>query len=427
MKLMTKINRFFGKILPKNLFDRLKQRKDLFSLREDFALTSKLSDRITRCEKKQIINLVFIIYMPEVFASLQSIYESALNNEHFHVTILAQPHVDNQQGLLGVNPSYEYLKEKYNNVINAYKDNEWFDLKVLCPDYVFYARPYNFHYYRDYRPENVRHYAKVCFHPYAYDMDRIADFYIVYNLQFLKNVSLVFNTSESTKERISKLIVNSKMQYPKVVCLGFSRFDLMNQRIVSSYSKPTVLWLPRWSMGKNQGSKQSNFLKYIDLFLRFASEHNEIDFIIRPHPLMFHNFEELGLYSKNDFNNLNERCKILGNVMLDTEKDYFKSLMKADILLCDYTSLLIEFFIFGRPIIYCDDASTFNYEAKQIDKVVYHAKKWEEIEKLLKKLLSGNDELKEKRHALIPFIMKDFDVGTKIVEYLQNDYYGIKK
>lgn len=423
---MQTIKKIYHKILPVSLLNYLFRIKTALLSIKEIRITENCSQNLSLKNKKSKIELVFIIYMPEVFSSFQSIYESACKNSNFSVHILAQPHVDNQQGLKGQNPAYDYLRNKYDNVINAYDNNEWFDLKKLNPDYVFYTRPYNHQYYNDYLPSVVRYYAKVCFEQYSYDMDITADFYIVYNYPFIQNVTFVFNSAESICNKVKKMIKNHK-KYPQALCFGFTRFDLLKNYSKQDKKRKTVLWLPRWTASKKQGKRQGHFFEYINLFLSFAENNKDIDFIIRPHPLMFANFKLLGLYTEKDIENLYKKCNEIGNVFIDTDKSYLESLLKADILFADYTALLVEYFMTGNPIIYCDDASTFSKEVKQMDKGFYHEKSWFNIKDRLEKLLRNKDELFDDRKKIISKFIGETLAGEKIIKYLQNDYYGVKE
>lgn len=429
MKLLYKAKSYLKKIIPKKIWIFFGKIKIRCLSHYEIKKTSAYSNSLNLQPRKNKIELVFIIYMPEVFTTFQSIYEAAMADEKFSVHILAQPHMDNQQGLQGINPAYEYLGKTYQNVINAYNNEEWFDLRKLQPDYVFYTRPYTFQYYSEYNPKYVRQYAKVCFHSYSYDMDRIADFFIVYNYDFMQYVTFCFNTAESTCSRLKKMLEISKKEYPQIHCIGFTRFDLIKNELISNVNQNSnrkcILWLPRWASGKKQGKKQSHFFLYVDNFLKFTQIRTDVDFIIRPHPLMFANFLSQGIYTQQDINDFYKKCEKLGNVYIDTEKNYFTSLRKADILFSDYTALLVEFFVTGKPIIYCDDDSTFNYEMKRMDKCFYHYYKWDEIEAILIKLLNGDDYLKEKRIKEIPNFLDETNAGKNIIECLKKDYYRI--
>lgn len=425
MNLLFNIKKVARLIIPYSIYHSLFRIKSAIKAKKNIKLTINYSNKLDLIKRKDKIVLVFIIYMPEVFSSFQTIYESAVENEKFIAYIVTQPHISNQQGVQGQNPAFEYLKTIYLNVINAYENGKWFDLKSLKPDYVFYTRPYMTHYYSEYSPKVVRQYAKVCFHQYSYDMDKTADFYEVYNYPFLSNVTFVFNSAPSSAKRVKKMICGSGV-YPQVLCLGFTRFDLIQRDRCQTvhHDRKTILWIPRWTAQKKQGKKQGHFFLYMNSFMDFAEAHKDIDFIIRPHPLMFANFLNLGLCTQEWIDSFYEKCNDLGNVSIDTDKDYFPSLKQADIMLADYSALVVEFFVMGKPIIYCDDASTFNEEAKRMDSVLYHAKKWCDIKQKIIDLLAGNDELKIERLQEIPVMMQDCDVGKRIINFIEQDYFN---
>ena len=150
------------KLLPKELVQSYKKHEEqklmLKDSKETFLYAKKLKHR-----QNEKVKIAFVIYMPEVWNSLKSVHDAAYEDDEIETVIVAQPWISKlgQEDQNFQNEAFEFLKESYDDVVNAYdaKQNSWFDLEAFCPDYVFYTRPYNVEYYQNYKPEAVRKYG----------------------------------------------------------------------------------------------------------------------------------------------------------------------------------------------------------------------------------------------------------------------------
>ena len=419
------------KMIPESIYSTLRSFLNFRLYRKEIMLTQKYALQISEKPKKDRITIVFIIWAESMWNSLRSVYEMAKQDERFDAYILAQPHITDRMGKENQNPCFDFLSALYKNVIDARADDGWFDLASLNPDYVFYTYPYTQYYCEAYNPANVRKYAKVCLIQYGYNLLKNATFDTTYNAFFSKNVAIQFVSCNSAYRKLSRCYGMKKVinrGYPKITNLGFPRFDLV-AKVRQDSCKPCVLWTPRWwvvSSGRsyNDGSK---FLLFYKDFLRFATAHEDVAFIIRPHPLMFQNFLAKGIMTQSEIDEFREQCASLGNITIDENSDYQNSINKASIFLADISSLLVEFFVTGKPVIFCADGKNFLPEAKAMDSALslYHAKNWSEVEMLLDKLLMGNDEMKECRISAIQDFLpqKSMTAADAILGYICADYY----
>ena len=136
-------------------------------------------------------------------------------------------------------------------------------------------------------------------------------------------------------------------------------------------------------------------------FLEYAKTNTNIKVIIRPHPNMFPNYIENGIMTKEAVDSFMQHCKGCGNVIIDQTQDYIDTIRKSDILVADYTSLIAEFFMTGKPIIYCDTADGLNSEGSTICGNLYRADTFSEIIDLVEKIKNGRDDQHEHRKKII--------------------------
>lgn len=381
--------------------------------------------------KNNKISVVFIIYFAEAFSSFKSLYELLRADNDFDVHLLCQPNFSDNDWS-NHNAAYSFLSALYPEAINAYKNKKWFALNTLSPDYVFYCRPYNSDYYTAYKASVVREVAKVCFIAYSYNLEHKHDhnFNTVNNYDFLQNCYYIFATTEYERSILRKRFVLSSMRqnYPKILFAGFTRFDLYCNKKESSLprkNKPfTILYTPRWTSYKKIKSQGSSFLLYIDNFIDYARQNSDIQIIIRLHPLMIHHYIAENIVSPDYFEKLENTFRQLGNIRFDTSKDYFDSLEKADAFISDYTSLLVEFFISRKPVIYLGNVSLFNKNTKKMCQAFYKANSWNEINNFIEQLKNGCDLFYEKRNRLFPKIIKSYGKASEnIRNILKNNFY----
>lgn len=102
------------------------------------------------------------------------------------------------------------------------------------------------------------------------------------------------------------------------------------------------------------------------------------------------------------------------------------SLITSDVLLTDGSSIMMDYLLTGKPIIYCHkEKDKFTPLGQILYRGVYVANSWEDVEKYLGDLRQGIDPLKEERQVcretLIP--VRKVSAGETIKEILKKDYH----
>lgn len=378
------------------------------------------------------IKVVFISQYIEAWNSFDSVYKAFKQNDKFEVLILSIPMSDlNSEMNYSINKkhenkSFDFLKSVGIKSINAYKNNQWFDLKKYGPNYVFYNKTYNNQYPDEYKSENVCSFSKICVIPYGFNLFSDTIFDIVYNYEFMLDTYLTFATDVVTLKDIQKKF---SWQYitrrNKYKLLGFPRFDLLKDvKKQNENSKITIAWMPRWEFNKKGTQKTSHFLDYNTNFINYVKKTPNINFIFRPHPLMFQTVVSEGYMTSQQVNNITEEMKSIPNLFIDYDSNYMKTLLSADILIADATSLLAEFFVTGKPIIYCDNDEGFNKIGKMLYKTFYKANSWNEIEQNLIEIINTNDfKQKDRKKILNKLTTKNIgNIGNDFSEYIIKDF-----
>ena len=316
-------------------------------------------------------------------------------NKKFTVKVLVVPSNRDINDVKKIDLIYNLYFEKIHDsyLIKSFdsKNNKWFNLKSLSPSYVFYNRPYDQELVnKNYRSKNVSSYSKICFLHYGYSLSNDYS-------NYWRNGSFIYNSSLIFAENLSKyyeyknaLRLQCFFNLTKIYNLGYPRFELLNKSVntKSLDKKFTVLWTPRWSFSENSIDK-SSFLRFNDLFYDYFKKNVNINFICRPHPLMFQSILQSNILSKEELDTYILRIKNSINMSIDNDPDYINTINKSDLIISDYTAMLADFYHSGKQIIYLGRDDHFNNEAKEMSLSFHYADDFDSIIKLINNIRLG--------------------------------------
>ncbi len=302
-----------------------------------------------------------------------------------------------------------------------------FDLRAYAPDYVFYTINYVDMYPYSLKPAVVSTYAKVCQIIYGnYSGITLSNGEVDLNTKFLSNTYLKFASHPWLCAAFKrKFLINYLFRAGQCQYLGHPRYDLLFDGEEKKSERKSVLWLPRFDTSQLVDNEGSHFLEYLTSFISFVKAHPEVDFIVRPHPNTWISLVKYLGMSQEAVDELREELMAPANVTLDENWDYLPALKDADIMLSDYSSLLMEFYLLGKPIVFTD---------KIPDKVwgdwismyesMYSGQNWESLERHLTALLAGEDPRYEQRQDIIKkFLPANVGhIGEDIYQFILRDF-----
>lgn len=442
MTFLSKIP-FLGKLIKK--IDSFSYRLDSLSQNNE-----KLEIKIINLEKELIrqkhiskykngekINIIFICQRPQVWTSLKSLYEACLKDSDFNVTIVTIPIKKQLPNITFNHEIYEsegaetFWADSDCNVINGYDSfsNKWLDLRTLNPDYVFFQQPYDIVRCELYKSSNIAEFASIGYTSYYYAISS-DDIKNCMPENFIKNVSICFLQNNSEEKWFNDKFNILKYPTVKRFITGCPKFDNIHNyknKKSSLWKLNTeksfkVIWTPRWTTNENT----CHFFDYKDKFIEYCKRHKDVDFIFRPHPQAKLNYAAEENFSINQFEQYEQHYKNSNNMNIDYTPDYLPLFYSADVLISDISSIIPEFFLTGKPIIFCKkNQSKYNIESVW-SKGLYIAKNWSEVEHILNQLKSGIDPLYELRHKLISseFVLSSSHVGQKMKCIIKKDFKG---
>lgn len=400
------------------------------------------ADRNFRRERKRSrvgdkIRVGFLCQYIPAWGKLEPVYRRMKESEEFEVFLLCVPMGIHKQRLDDPkdrsNDTYEYYqKAGYEEAVNTLTgENEWLDLKTLDLDYLFFTRPYNAYMPPEYSSHVVSRYTRICVLSYAFTLTEEI-YRSTLNKDFFCNVYLYFAENTYAMEKhIRHFQSRHRKGLQRSVCYGMAALE----EILCAKDRPApawdfskqefrVMWTPRWTTDPALGG--SNFFVYRQAMLEYAGAHGDVDFLFRPHPLMFDNFLKTGEMTEGEIEVYKHEIAELPNVSLDQEKEYGATIWNSSVLVSDISGFMPEYFITGKPVVYCPANSSLTLAGNSIELIegCYIAHDKEELFGILEQLQRGEDPLRKKREELIPKLFGADIPGipAHIVEELIRDH-----
>ena len=326
---------------------------------------------------------------------------------------------------------YKYLDRAWDYFKKKYPDEKIFsytlmDLRKLRPDYVFIPNPYddrrNF---PGFRTNDIVKFAKVCAISYGVTLAQVFSDRLFGDFKnFWRNVYFYFASGETVKDdMIKNFPEGTEMNYQRAEFFGFPALKPYYNLEKNFSAAKNILWTPRWNFGNRIGG--SHFMDYKENFVALKKIYGEkISLAIRPHPDLFNELVRKKIMTREKIFEFEETLKANEIFLHTTLADMDKTIRNVDIFLADYSSILIQLFLTGRPIIYCEYSNAVPLpEYEEMFAALYVAKNWKDVERHLEKLLAGEDLLLERRQEIAKKIYDlHKDAAKKIVARVEEDF-----
>lgn len=376
-----------------------------------------------RGNSKGPVRVVFLCQYPQAWNKMKSIFEMMLEDDRFSVKILAVPDNINKPD----DKIYLFFSNMYgkSHVINSYENGTWYDMKEIMPDYVFYQRPYDQYLPKPYRSGNVSKYSKICHLVYGYLLTETTKDICTCKI-FFRNVYMYFAENSICQEfNIKRFKLSHNKGYRKTLNIGYPvlEYFMENKPCVKPDNNDfKVLWTPRWSEDKETGG--SNFINYKDEIIRLVDDNSNISVVFRPHPMTFGHFISTGKITQAEIDKYLECYRNNDRLEYNNTAEYVDVFWNTDVLLTDVSSIIVEYFITGKPIVYCDTGAVPDRFFGEMLKVMYVTKTWEQAKEKLIELSNGIDPLKKERENKIRQLMgEDFEhISERFLEAVYKDY-----
>ncbi|MBE6119202.1 MAG: hypothetical protein E7189_01995 [Erysipelotrichaceae bacterium] len=367
--------------------------------------------------------VVFIGQSTTCWNKLKSVCDEMIKDSRFDVKVLAVPD-DVCKSNSGV---YDYFYNIYGDLtIKADEGNGWFDLKAYSPDYVIYQRPYDRYLPKEYQSAIVADYAKTVYVPYGFIFLAGVDEVIMPHL-FYRNMYMFFCESKVTYDfNCARYKSEIELGYKKGYNIGYpSLEDFLREKEkykVEDDDYFRVLWTPRWSDDKELGG--SSFMENKDNVVKLIDESEDIKLIFRPHPMTFNYFIEKGSLTKEEADEYIKKYEENDRLEYDKSPYYVKTLWENDVLFTDTSSIIAEYYLSDKPIVFYETGGSSSEFFNELKKGMYCVDKWEDAKKVLLDLRAGVDPLKDVRRKIKEemFGKNNENIAKKYLEVIYEDY-----
>lgn len=405
---------FFGEKKSMNIYRKIKVYK-----------AEKNIERVIKTKGNEIIRVGFIVQVESIWDKQEPVFTEMTKRNDIDVKLLVVPNTKWSNISEFDTYTNNYFLNKYADYAIKVFDDDFnlINVRELEFDYVFFPRPYDIHLPEGLRSSDLVKFTRCCYISYGYSLsDEFNDLNV--NNSFFDNMYIIFGDSSYIQSLLYKKYKKScdkKIRY--VEYLGYPCLEKYLSLKPRSKIK-TITWTPRWSYDEKIGG--SNFIEYKNEFISFCKTlPRDVSVIFRPHPLMFDELIKTEKITQEEKDNYLKALDFL-NVTVDYVSSIDFILEKTDLLITDFSSIIMQFFLTKRPIIYCKKNIEFNESGKKFEDFLYVSKSWSEVENRCEKLINDNDELLNDR---IQFVANNFEgikySSKRITDRVVKDYRGV--
>ena len=403
------------------------ERQDTFSndiITKNESLCIRQSFMIKRMNDSPI-RVVFLIEELSLLKNMLSLIEEINSDKRFEAIIVSlwfkEYHKNGYDYICGdIRGTFDATKY---NILESYnkETDEWLDLKSLKPDYVFFSRPYDYYRKDSYFIKEVSKYARTCYIPYGIQTVG-GDIEKMVLTPECQHLNYFFLDNKLRYDFVNNTLAQTDFaQYGRAIYLGYPGIDILlkNEQIKSVRENEfKILWLPRW----NTDEGNCHFFDYKDTLVDFSANQENCSVIFRPHPLCFKNFLNKGEMCEDDIKLLREQYSAPNRI--DETDSYLESFQESSVLIADETSMIAEYFITGKPIVFCKKQTHFSALMEKLVEGCYVVENEDELVEILKKIKNGEDSLKEVRKSITEEYLTDFgqSAAINIKEELLSDF-----
>ncbi len=181
---------------------------------------------------------------------------------------------------------------------------------------------------------------------------------------------------------------------------GYAKMDeLVKYKRRTNSLKKRIIIAPHHTIN-NPAFPLSNFLQYSDFILELPQKYPDIEFIFRPHPLLFINMVNEGFWQKEQVEEYIENVKKNG-MIYSVGGDYFDVFVNSDAMIHDCSSFVVEYLYTGNPCCFvakADYKKVFSTLGKSCLQNYYLAFDKQQVIRFIEEVIEkGGDSLKEKR------------------------------
>lgn len=220
---------------------------------------------------------------------------------------------------------------------------------------------------------------------------------------FLPNIVFAWKFFVSCRDTLNLWTKNNPQLKDNIVLSGYAKMDRLSEIAFNQGNgRRKIIISPHHSLARGtDGLSLSNFLRMESVFLELPARYPLLDFVFRPHPLLFPRLETSEWWGKEKTRKWREKMASYPNVEFQQGGDYFETFAQSSALIHDCGSFLAEYFYTSKPQCYILDENSENqflpFGCKLLEHT-YRARTSEDIFAFIDRVVqNGDDPMKENR------------------------------
>lgn len=355
-KVLLKLLTFYIPYKPwrKGVRNIFKKKLQYFEYAKQNKKYKKELKKLRNIAKNEKIKVLFCVVYDAVFPA-RPIFEKMIGDDLFEPMLVVIPDIirGRQNMLKQLDKAYKTYQDIYGSalVLKGYEENKdkYLDLTdnyhLVCSANPYDEMTHQFFTYAFFISKGLFPF----FVNYAY-LGRTKHEFIILNLESLNQSWLIFTESYPVQKVMQGIMPNRAIN---TVVTGYCKMDSLYHSKRCIDNKTRIIIAPHHTIGSSKDSlKLSNFLLYADFFLQLPKKYPLVDFIFRPHPLLFVTLSKDELWGRVKVENYLSELLRNSNVTYSTEGNYFDIFINSDAIIHDCGSFLAEYFYTDNPQCY---------------------------------------------------------------------------
>ncbi len=304
-------------------------------------------EKLARGEK---LSVAFLVCDASMFSG-ESVFAAMKEDPRFTCSIVVAPRVTRGEAFLRetLAKTVKTLSARYGAAVKPLYDPETGRADPLVADLVFSTILYEDQTLPAYTTEKLSVHSLVAILYYGYGGLFISN---EQKTPHLPNVVFAWRYFVSNEATRAMNAAKNPLLAENMVVAGYCKMDRLKADPGARTRKKVIL-SPHHTIDKAaDGLALSTFLTHAPLFLKLPEMFPEIDFVFRPHPLLFPRLATAKWWGEAKTAAYRAKMEAFPNVEFQQGGDYFDSFAASDALIHDCGSFLAEYFYTGKPQAY---------------------------------------------------------------------------
>lgn len=382
--------------------------KDFFIYRSYEQSISALKEKVNGGHK---IRVAFFVIYDATFPA-RYVFERMLNDSFFEPFIVVIPDTlrGDENMFFNLKKTYQYLSSCYDNVYWSYdfEKNKFIDFSDKI-DLFCTANPYDDMTYDYYRVQYLATQGILSFYMNYGFITSNWTFSLYKNAEY-NQFWRFFIENDYVLQKFKKY---SLLGGRNAKCVGYAKMDALALVEAKLRVRKRIIIAPHHTV-ENWGGElsMSNFLIYANFFLTLPKRYPDIDFVFRPHPLLFVILRRPEFWGNDKVEDYLGKMKEYKNVEYQNGGEYFDTFVNSDALIHDCCSFIAEYLYTGHPCCFlCKDQITTNKNCNEfaLSCLSHHYSAFCEadiISFIDKVVLQGKDTMKKERENFVDSCVK---------------------